>query len=104
MKNEGDVQKKLLRPLPVSFRALIPKASECTNLLTPWSVSASHIAFASVRMEPVFMILGQATATAAAIAIDDKCAVQNVPYEKLKAQLLKDGQALKVEARPTTTF
>ena len=59
----------------------------------PW-VSASHVAFASVRMEPVFMILGQSVGTAACLAIDEKCTVQQVPYAKLKEQLVKDGQCL----------
>ena len=84
VKNEGDVQKRLTKPFPVSYRSLVPKISECKNLLTPWSVSASHVAFASVRMEPVFMILGQSAGTAACMAIDEKCAVQNVPYAELK--------------------
>ena len=94
VKNEGNVQKRLSKPFPISYRALVPKATECSNLLTPWSVSSSHIAFASVRMEPVYMILGQSAAAAACIAIDDGCAVQKVPYEKLKSLLLKEGQAL----------
>ena len=94
VKNEGNVQKRLSKPFPISYRALVPKATECSNLLTPWSVSSTHIAFASVRMEPVYMILGQSAAAAACIAIDDDCAVQKVPYEKLKSLLLKEGQAL----------
>ena len=62
--------------------------------MVPWSLSASHVAFASVRMEPVFMILGQSAGSAACIAIDENCTVQQVSYEKLKAQLVKNGQVL----------
>lgn len=94
VKNEGDVQRKLKKPFAVSYRALVPKADECSNLLVPWCLSASHVAFASVRMEPVFMILGQSVGTAACLAIDEKCTVQQVPYAKLKEQLVKDGQCL----------
>ena len=100
VKNEGDVQKRLSKPFPISYRSLVPKITECTNLLVPWSVSASHIAFASVRMEPVFMILGQSAGTAACIAIDERCAVQKVSYAKLKERLSMDGQLL---ARPPST-
>ena len=98
VKNEGDVQKRIQKPFPVSYRSLVPKSTECSNLLVPWSVSASHIAFASVRMEPVFMMLGQSVGAAACIAIDTPCTVQQVPYEKLKPQLVKNGQVLTVEA------
>ena len=63
-------------------------------MLVPVCVSSSHIAFGSIRMEPVFMILGQSAATAAAIAIDEVCAVQDVSYKQLRPQLLKDGQIL----------
>ncbi len=62
----------------------------------PVCVSSTHIAFGSIRMEPVFMILGQSAATAAAIAIDRGLAVQDVPYAELRARLLKDGQILEV--------
>jgi hypothetical protein len=97
VKNEGDVQKRLTKPFPISYRALVPKAGECGNLLVPWCVSSTHVSFASLRMEPVFMILGQSAGAAACLAIDEKCAVQQVPYEKLKARLLKDGQRLSVD-------
>ena len=97
VKNEGDVQKRVFKPFPVAYRSLVPRAGECSNLLTPWSVSASHVAFASVRMEPVFMILGQSAGSAACIAIDDRCAVQKVDYSKLKEQLLKNGQMLGIQ-------
>jgi hypothetical protein len=94
VKNEGDVQLRIPGPYPVSYRAIVPKKGECENLLVPWSLSASHMAFGSIRMEPVFMILSQSAATAADIAIDLGTPVQQVPYGKLKQQLVKDGQTL----------
>ncbi|WP_367871949.1 FAD-dependent oxidoreductase [Luteolibacter sp. Populi] len=94
VKNEGDIQRAVPGPYPISYRAIVPKAGECKNLLVPWSLSATHISFGSIRMEPVFMILGQSAATAAAFAIDDGVTVQAVSYPKLKAQMLADGQRL----------
>jgi hypothetical protein len=94
VKNEGDVQHRIPGPYPVSYRAIVPKKGECENLLVPWSLSASHMAFGSIRMEPVFMILSQSAATAADIAIERGIPVQDVPYETLKKQLLEDGQRL----------
>lgn len=95
VKNEGDIQTGLGgKAYGISYRAVVPKESECENLLVPWALSATHIAFGSIRMEPVFMVLGQSAATAACIAIDDGSTVQAVPYEKLRAQLLEDGQRL----------
>jgi hypothetical protein len=92
-RNEGDVQVGV-KPYPVSYRAIIPRGDECANLWVPVALSATHIAYGSIRMEPVFMILGQSAATAACLAIDDRIAAQNVDYAKLRAQLLKDGQIL----------
>jgi hypothetical protein len=94
VKNEGDIQKAVPAPYPISYRSIVPKAGECRNLLVPWSLSSTHIAFGSIRMEPVFMVLGQSAATAAAFAIDDDVPVQAVSYPKLKAQMLADGQRL----------
>jgi hypothetical protein len=94
VENEGDVQVAPTRPYPISYRALTPKRSECENLLVPVCLSASHIAYGSIRMEPVFMILGQSAATAACLAIDDKVRVQKVDYEKLRTRLLADKQVL----------
>lgn len=92
--NEGDIQIPLKRPYPIDFGAIIPKESECANLLVSICVSCTHIAYGSVRMEPVFMILGQSAATAAAIALDDNLAVQQITYEKLRTRLLADKQVL----------
>ena len=89
VKNEGDVQKGLggLDPYPISYRAIVPKKSECTNLLVPVCLSASHIAFGSIRMEPVFMVLAQSAATAASLAIDSKKIIQEIDVTKLQKSL-----------------
>jgi hypothetical protein len=95
--NEGDIQTST-RPYPVSWRSIHAKAAECTNLLVPVCLSASHIAYGSIRMEPVFMVMGQSAATAAALAMDDKTTVQALDYAKLKARLLADKQMLDFES------
>lgn len=92
--NEGDVEVGVAQPYPISYRAIVPKAGECENLLVPVCLSASHIAYGSIRMEPVFMVLGQSAATAASIAIDDGTTVQRVNYLRLRSRLLADRQAL----------
>jgi hypothetical protein len=92
--NEGNVEVAPAAPYPISYRSIIPKGEECTNLLVPICLSSSHIAYGSIRMEPVFMILGQSAATAAALALEAGVAVQDVPYAKLRKQLLTDGQIL----------
>ena len=93
-RNEGDVEVGLKSPYQVDYLAIVPRRGECPNLLVPVCVSASHIAYGSIRMEPVFMILGQSAATAAALAIDASCAVQDLPYPTLRKRLLADGQVL----------
>jgi hypothetical protein len=92
--NEGDVQVPAMAPYPISYRSIVPKRSECENLLVPICLSASHIAYGSIRMEPVFMILGQSAASAAVLAIEDKVPVQKVDYAKLRKRLLQDKQVL----------
>ncbi|MSU60146.1 MAG: FAD-dependent oxidoreductase [Pedosphaera sp.] len=99
VRNEGDVQVRV-RPYPISFRSLRPKASECTNLLSPTCLSSSHIAFGSIRMEPVFMVLGQSSATAAVHAIEQGVDIQRIDPAKLKARLEKDGQVLDFDSPP----
>jgi hypothetical protein len=94
VENEGDVQTGGFPPYPISYRAIVPKAAECENLLVPICLSATHIAYGSIRMEPVFMILGQSAATAAAQVIDEKATVQKINYEKLRERLLSDKQIL----------
>lgn len=96
VQNEGDIGVKVPKPYKISYGALVPKREEVQNLLVPVCISSSHIAFGSIRMEPVFMILGQSAATAAAIAIDKGIAVQDVDYSELRAQLEKDRQRLEV--------
>lgn len=98
VQNEGDIGVKCA-PYEIAYGALTPKKSECENLVVPVCVSSSHIAFGSMRMEPVFMILGQSAATAACFAIDEKLAIQDVAYARLKAKLLQDGQVLQYTSR-----
>ncbi|MEQ8422517.1 MAG: FAD-dependent oxidoreductase [Arenibacter algicola] len=95
VQNEGNVEAHGFKPYPISYGALVPKKEECQNLIVPVCVSSTHIAFGSIRMEPVFMVLGQSAATAAVLAIDANVSVQDVPYPNLKEQLLKDRQRLK---------
>jgi len=101
--NEGDVQVGGFPPYPISYRSIVPKAAECENLLVPICLSATHIAYGSIRMEPVFMILGQSAATAAALALDSKSSVQQLRYETLRARLAKDKQVLEWKAQPPAT-
>jgi len=96
VKNEGDIQVSPGGPYLISYRAIVPKKKECTNLLVPVCLSSSHIAYGSIRMEPVFMILGHSAAAAAAIAIDEGTSVQDVDYALLRKQLDADGQVLEI--------
>jgi hypothetical protein len=95
---EGDVQKAINGPYEIDYRALTPKEDECANLIVPVCLAASHIAYGSIRMESVFMILGQSAGTAAALAVEGGTSVQQVPYGKLKNRLEQDGQILKMPA------
>jgi hypothetical protein len=99
VQNEGDIGVSTKGPYEIAYGTLIPKRGQADNLFVPVCVSASHIAFGSIRMEPVFMILGQSAATAAALAIDGKLAAQDVPYAKLRERLLQDGQVLELSSR-----
>jgi FAD-dependent oxidoreductase family protein len=94
VKAEGCVEAGVPRPYPVSYRSIIPKASECANLLVPVCLSSSHIAYGSIRMEPVFMILGQSAGTAAVLAIDAGVPIQEMDYMQLRKWLLADRQRL----------
>jgi hypothetical protein len=94
VQNEGDIGVGLKAPYEIAYGALVPKRGQGDNLFVPVCVSASHIAYGSIRMEPVFMILGESSATAAALAIDNKVTVQDLPYAKLRERLLADGQIL----------
>ena len=88
VQNEGDIGVSTKGPYQISYGALVPKKGQATNLLVPVCL------YGSIRMEPVFMILGQSAATAAVMAIDSKIPIQDVPYDKLRARLLNDGQVL----------
>ena len=95
VKNEGNVEAHVKGPYPISYRAIVPKEKECKNLLVPVCLSATHIAFGSIRMEPVFMVLGQSAAIAASMAIDKGIPVQKVSYDELQKVLLENMQRLK---------
>jgi hypothetical protein len=101
--NEGDVEVKIdvktgkrFAPYPIGYGAVVPKRAECANLIVPVCLSASHIAFGSIRMEPVFFALGQVAGTAASIAAEKGLSVQDVPYAALSARLRADGQVLEL--------
>lgn len=90
VKNEGDVQQGTPNPFPISYRSIIPKQTECTNLLVPVCLSASHIAFGSIRMEPVFMVLGQSAGLAASMAIETDNNVHKIDIAKMQQSLRED--------------
>ncbi|MBV6499530.1 MAG: hypothetical protein CJBNEKGG_01987 [Prosthecobacter sp.] len=94
VQNEGDIGVSTNGPYEIAYGSLVPKKGQGANLLVPVAMSASHIAYGSIRMEPVFMILGQSAATAAVLALGRSLDVQDLPYEKLRERLLKDGQIL----------
>ncbi|MEX0704725.1 MAG: FAD-dependent oxidoreductase [Planctomycetales bacterium] len=94
VRNEGDVQVGGFAPYPISYRAIVPKKSECGNLLVPLCLSASHISYGSIRMEPVFLVLGQSAGTAATQSIAGDSSVQEIDYAKLRERLEQDGQVL----------
>ncbi len=98
VRNEGNVQVGGFVPYPISYQSIVPRKGDVENLLVPICLSASHIAYGSIRMEPVFMVLGQSAATAAAHAIDATTSVQAVDYAKLRARMLADKQILELPA------
>ena len=102
VRNEGNVEDHHFPgPYGIDYGAIVPRREECENLFVPVCLSASHVAFGSIRMEPVFFALGQVAGTAAAQAIAAGCAVQDLPYEKLRSRLVVDGQCLPtVAAKP----
>lgn len=93
VKNEGNIEIPGFPPYPLSYQALLPKQQECNNLLVPVCLSASHIAYGSIRMEPIFMVLAQVAGVAARIAIDNNIAVQNVNYQKINS-IIKNNPLL----------
>lgn len=94
VKNEGNVQSHVEGPYPISYRSIIPKQNEATNLLVPVCLSSSHIGFGSIRMEPVFMVLGQSAAIAASLSIDNEVALHQMDYNELKEALIDYKQRL----------
>ena len=94
VKNEGNVEARVQAPYPISYRSITPQKEECSNLLIPVCLSASHIAFGSIRMEPVFMVLGQSAGTAACLAVNESASVQDVNYEQLRQKLIEGNQVL----------
>ena len=93
VKNEGNVEEGGFGPYPISYRAITPKENEVSNLIVPVCLSATHIAYGSIRMEPVFMVLGQSSALAAVQAIDRKLSVQKIDVARLQQQLKKNPLA-----------
>ncbi len=97
VQNEGDIGVHPKRPYSIAYGSILPKVQECNNLLVPVCISSSHIAYGSIRMEPVFMILGESAATAAVLSINQKSSPQKLSYELLKKELLKQGQRLTLQ-------
>jgi hypothetical protein len=98
VQNEGVIWRVPPKPYGISYRAIVPKRGECANLLVPVCLGASHVAHGSIRMEPVFMALGQSAAHAAVLALASGTDVQAVDYAALRERLLKAGQVLAVPA------
>lgn len=96
VQNEGDIGVKPDKPYSIAYGSILPKEKECSNLLVSVCISSSHIAYGSIRMEPVFMILGQSAAAAAVLAIENKMSPQQLPYEKLRKVLVAGNQKLEL--------
>jgi hypothetical protein len=96
-RNEGDIQHQVSGPFTIPYEALIPNASDCINLIVPVCLSSSHVAFSSIRMEPVLMILGQSAGIAAALTAESRRYIQEIDRELLSRQLLDEGQILSLE-------
>ena len=97
VQNEGDIGVSPPKPYKIDLGSILPKKEECNNLLVPVCVSSSHIAFGSIRMEPVFMILGQSAGTLAAMAVEKGKGIHDISYEELRDRLHVDGQVLEYE-------
>ncbi len=98
VRNEGNIQAHVNAPYPISYKSIVPTKKQCGNLLVSVCVSSTHVAFGSIRMEPVFMVLGQSAAIAASLSIDKNIKVQDLDYNVLKAALIKYKQRLMHEA------
>jgi hypothetical protein len=92
--NEGNVEAYVKAPFPISYRSIVPKKEECSNLIVPICLSATHIAFGSIRMEPVFMVLGQSSGAIASLVIEENKAVQDLEYNKIREILIVGDQVL----------
>jgi hypothetical protein len=94
VQNEGDIGVRAPKPYQIDLGSIMPRKKECNNLLVPVCVSCSHIAFGSIRMEPVFMILGQSAGTVASLALKNRKNIHDLTYDEIKKQLIADGQIL----------
>jgi hypothetical protein len=103
VQNEGDIGVPTNGPYEIALGSILPRKSDCENLIVPVCVSSTHIAFGSIRMEPVFMILGQSASTVASMAIKRNVAVQDVPYEEIRAKLLEEGQIIEYASKVSNT-
>ncbi len=97
IEEEGEFEYTPYRPYQIPYRSIVPKRGQCTNLFVTCCISASHVIYASLRMEPVYMMLGQAAATASAIALRDGVPVQDVDMARLQSELKRDGQIVSFE-------
>ena len=95
VENEGDIELPTNHPYMIDLGSIMPKQEECRNLLVTVCVSSSHIAFGSIRMEPVFMILGQSAGTIASLALEKNKSIYDLNYEEIKTRLESDRQILK---------
>ncbi len=96
IKVDGDIYISTT-PYQISYYSIVPRLNECTNLLVPVCLSASHVAYSTIRMEPVYMVLGQSAGIAAGIAIKNELPVQSISYDELRSSLLENGQILEVK-------
>jgi hypothetical protein len=96
--HEGGFLLRIPKPYPIPYRAITPKSDECENLLATFCVSATHVSFASIRMEPQFMVLSESAAHAAHLSIANNTSMQEINMEKLRAHLLAAGQVLDARA------
>jgi len=94
VENEGDIEHPTPKPYMIDMGSVLPKKEECSNLLVTVCVSSSHIAYGSIRMEPVFMILGQSAGTIAAMALEKKKNIHDLTYPEIREKLLADKQVL----------
>ncbi len=95
VQNEGHINVQPSHPYGISLESIVPKPTECSNIIVPVCLSSSHAAYGSIRTEPTFMVLGHSAASLAALAVDSNCRVQSVDYAELQQTLLSSGQILR---------